>query len=170
MSRYGNSSGGGWLFVRWLLVLLIVILVGTCLVRCSIGTGGWGPYGSVSAATITSKHVDAGKEESNYMVNTDKGTFEVDNGLLLSLWNADDVYGSMVVGKTYNLRTKGNRVVGMFFQSYPYIISATEVAQPVASVPQTSEVQRKIDELQRQLDALKAQQGSQQGSQQVERR
>lgn len=62
------------------------------------------------------------------MVATDQGVFEVQNGYMLGMWNADEVYGRMIPGKTYNITTKGNKVVGMFFQEYPYIIQATEIS------------------------------------------
>jgi outer membrane phospholipase A len=75
---------------------------------------------------VISKHVDIQKSSdsssSHYMVATNMGIFEVDNGIMLDVWNSDEIYGALEVGKTYTITTKGERVVGMFFQSYPYVI------------------------------------------------
>ena len=56
------------------------------------------------------------------MLTTDKGTFKVNNGLLIWTWNEDEIYGQIEVGKTYEFTTKGNRVVFLcILQYYPYI-------------------------------------------------
>jgi hypothetical protein len=61
------------------------------------------------------------------MVATDQGVFEIDNGALLGVWNADEMYGRLKEGHTYRITTKGNKVVGYFSQEYPYIISLEDV-------------------------------------------
>lgn len=87
------------------------------------GTGGFGPERTQNVV-VKRLYVDSGTKESgsHYMVGTDKGVFEVDNGILLGMWNADEIYAQMEQGKSYTIRTKGNRVVGFMFQYYPYIV------------------------------------------------
>jgi hypothetical protein len=57
------------------------------------------------------------------MVGTDKGVFEVQNHLIpIQLFNSDELYSKLEVGKTYTVTTKGNKVVNWLMQQYPYII------------------------------------------------
>lgn len=103
----------------WILALLFVFLVADLIVpSCVMGVGAFGPT-NVIDATVISTHVDAG---SNFMVNTDKGTFEVQNSLFLGITNADEIFGGIEKGKRYTFTTKGNKVVGYFFQEYPYVV------------------------------------------------
>ena len=113
---------------KWKRAVLLLLTI--AVVSCEVGMGahGFGPHGMVTNAVVMSKHVDRGREESHYMVTTDKGTFECDNGFLVGTWNADEIYGSMEIGKAYDIRTKGNKVVGMMFQSYPYVLGVTLVS------------------------------------------
>jgi hypothetical protein len=107
---------------------LIAVTAFTAIGAPIMGIGGFGPEKSISHATVISKHVDIQKSSdstsSHYMVATNMGTFEVDNGFLLGIWNSDEIYGGLEIGKTYTFTTKGEKVVGMFFQYYPYIIKA----------------------------------------------
>lgn len=104
--------------------LLFLGIFGLCLipVGCSYryGVDGFGPV-VTQTATVERLYVDNGGS-SHYMVGTDKGVFEVSNGWLLGLWNADELYAKLEAGETYTITTKGNKVVGWFFQQYPYII------------------------------------------------
>ena len=107
-------------------IVLIVVALAAGSVPFFVGIGGFGPTNVVQNVTVTDKKIDVSgnKEdgiESHYMVYTDKGVFEVDNGILLGMWNADEVYAKAVVGKSYTFTTKGNKVVNFFFQEYPYI-------------------------------------------------
>lgn len=102
-----------------------------------LGIGGWGPTTTTAEATVTGKHIDIsggkGSKQSHYMVNTDKGTFEVDNGIMLGIWNADEIYGKLEINKVYNITAQGNKVVGWFYQEYPYI---TRVEKTTVSIEQ----------------------------------
>ena len=108
-------------------VLGLVVIVGVFIVGCEmfIGAGGWGPT-KTQEVVVTRTYVDysgSGKEkESHYMVASDKGVFEVGNGFMLGMWNADELYGKMQGGKRYRITTKGNKVVNYFFQEFPYIV------------------------------------------------
>jgi hypothetical protein len=105
-------------------LLLVVIFVAIVIlpVSCSIflGVGGFGPKEGHENVTIKSKHLDS--QENSYMLVTDKGVFEVGNGFLLGMWNADEVYGEIEVGSIYNLETKGNKVLSWYVQAYPYVV------------------------------------------------
>jgi hypothetical protein len=56
------------------------------------------------------------------MAGTSAGVFEIGNSLFLWIWNSDEIYSSIVQGGTYTLTIKGNKVLGWWLQSYPYII------------------------------------------------
>lgn len=118
--------------MKTIVVLVIVLFVALFAIGPILGTGGFGPENTVQA-TVTRCYVDVSgsgdHSESHYMVSTDKGIFEVNNGIFLGVWNADELYGSLIPGKTYIFTTKGRKVVNFFFQEYPYIIAAREVSQ-----------------------------------------
>jgi len=121
------NKRSGYALVEIMILVVIIGLLGSILLvaRAGCATGGMGPTNTLTV-TVSDKHVDADKESgSHYMVNTDKGTFEVDNGLLLGVWNADELYGKLLAGHTYNITTKGNRVVNIFMQEYPYITAVS---------------------------------------------
>lgn len=89
----------------------------------AMGINGFGPERQYDV-TIVSKHIDAQKDSSSYMVVGDTQTFEVDNGTLLGMWNADEVYGKIVVGQRYCITAKGNQVTSWWWQQYPYILKS----------------------------------------------
>ena len=100
----------------------IVVLLGLITwFHYSQGIGGFGPE-YVNQVTIQRLYVDGGKS-SHYMVGTDQGVFEVDNLYLgAQVFNSDELYSQLEVGKTYTLKIKGNKVINWFIQEYPYII------------------------------------------------
>lgn len=108
---------------------IIFIIIIFPLLNIIYGVGGFGPQRTV-IATVNTKHVDSG-ENSHYMITTDAGVFEVDNGFMLGVWNSDEIYGSIQDRKKYKFTTKGNKVIGMFFQEYPYIIKCEEIIEPL---------------------------------------
>lgn len=118
---------------------VVIVFLGILFMAFSVGmkTGGMGPSNTV-IVTVDGKHVDTsstGKSSSShYMVNTDKGVFEVDNGMMLGVWNADEIYGSLKIGKTYSIVTKGEKIVTWYAQEYPYIVSVREVSQPPTNI------------------------------------
>ncbi len=112
-------------------IMIAIVIVGLVLAtlfpisyRIAKGAGSFGPTRS-EEITVTRLYVDysGGKksQSSHYMVGTDKGVFEVDNGILLGLWNADELYAKLKEGQRYRVTTEGNKVVGFWLQSYPYI-------------------------------------------------
>jgi len=119
------SDGVGVIITVLLVVILIAIPI---LVLNSCGIYGFGPHNTVEA-TVKNKHVDNAGRASHYMVTTDKGTFEVQNGMMLNTWNADEIYGRIEIGKKYRFSTKGNKVVNPIIQEYPYIINLVDVAE-----------------------------------------
>ena len=107
---------------------LAVIIVALLIVwaTLSLGIGGFGPTRTWDV-TVTRLYVDTGKDKSHYMVGTDRGVFEVANGFILGLWNADELYARLQVGHHYALTTRGKRVVNFMFQHYPYVVGVQEV-------------------------------------------
>ncbi len=112
--------------IIWIVILAITVLGPIGCAGCR-GAGGFGPTKTVSNVTVIDKHVDRSNDSSHYMVTTDKGVFEVDNGILLGIWNSDEVFGSIEKGKVYNFITEGNKNTNFLFQDYPYITSVFEV-------------------------------------------
>lgn len=104
--------------------VLVIAFVQGCIVPVTCGINGFGPIRQQDI-TVNRLYVDHEEKKSSYMVGSDNGVFEVDNGVLLGVWNADELYASLKEGKTYHVTTKGNKRVGLFWQEYPYIISIT---------------------------------------------
>lgn len=99
-------------------VILVSLVIGF---HYSLGIGGFGPE-SIQQVTIQRLYVDGGKS-SHYMVGTDQGVFEVDNLYLgAQVFNSDELYSQLEVGKTFTVKLKGNKVINWFVQEYPYII------------------------------------------------
>jgi len=87
----------------------------------SLGVRGFGPE-YVNTVTVQRLYVDGGSS-SHYIVGTDKGVYEIDNILFpIQLFNCDELYSKLEVGKTYKVKVKGNKVTNWFVQQYPYII------------------------------------------------
>ncbi len=105
-------------------VVLFCMLPYGCGQMLGDGSWGGGEHRTIRA-TVQSKHVDvgsAGKTSStSYMVTTDKGTFEIENGWIMSIWNADEMYGRLEVGKTYTLDVQGDQLTNFMFQQYPFV-------------------------------------------------
>jgi hypothetical protein len=126
-------------------VILAVLIVGGYIAfQKKMGIGAWGPDNTVVGALVERTYVDFSgsgeKKESHYMVVTDKGIFEVNNGFGLGVWNADELYGRLKVGQTYDLSTKGNKVTTWFSQEYPYIVDVRRVLP--APTPPPNAVER----------------------------
>lgn len=103
-------------------IATIVTMVGSViLINYSLGVGGFGPE-DTRQVTVQRLYVDGGSS-SHYMVGTDKGVYELDNILFpVQLFNCDELYSKLEVGKTYNVKVKGNKVTNWLVQQYPYII------------------------------------------------
>jgi len=116
--------------VELLFVMAIIFIFGF-LIFIPLMSGGCQTHGlgTISELTVTieDKYVDTSSSKegnsSSYMVSTDKGVFEVNNGIFLGIWNADEIYSSLKKGKTYNVQVKGKKVVNFIMQQYPYIIA-----------------------------------------------
>jgi hypothetical protein len=112
---------------------VVIILSLVFIMGCGPNMAAFDEAQSVDA-TVTNKYVDmsGNKEdgiESHYMVGTDKGVFEVNNSLFMNIWNADELYNKLVVGKKYTITYKGQRVVNLVMQYYPYIVEVEEVVE-----------------------------------------
>ena len=93
------------------------------------------PFGPEQTKTVKVERVyvdysgDKESQISHYMVGTDAGVFEVDNSIWLWLWNADEIYASLIEKESYVITTKGNKMANFFAQEYPRIISAKKVVK-----------------------------------------
>ena len=108
--------------IRGIIMTTVVVMVGSVvLVNYSNGVEGFGPE-YVNQVTINRLYVDGGRS-SHYMVGTDKGVYEIKNFLYpVQIFNCDELYSKLEVGKTYLVKIKGNKVTNWFMQQYPYII------------------------------------------------
>lgn len=112
----------GWTLILSLLVGAPIALLFGGAAICGDGSYGFGSEGKV-CAKILSKHVDPRSGAgSSYMVTTDKGTFEIENGFILGVWNADDLYGGLEVGESYALDVRGDEVLNFALQQYPFVV------------------------------------------------
>ena len=76
-------------------------------------------------ATVTDKQritktVD-GNDQSYYLVYTDKGTFKVEDSIVLFRFNSSDLYGSIKQDSTYTFQTVGFRAG--FLSEYPNVVT-----------------------------------------------
>ena len=114
--------------VTTLIAAAILFVVPITTINYYFGVDGFGPVNE-HTITVNRLYVD-NSSQSHYMVGTDKGVFEVQNFLLpIQLFNSDELYSKLEVGKTYIVKTKGNRVVNWLMQQYPYIIEIREGIQ-----------------------------------------
>jgi hypothetical protein len=117
------------------IVTIILAMGGYMLSGPIMGTHGFGPTNTVTV-TVVKTYVDTSTGEngdSHYMVATNKGVFECNNGWWLGVWNCDEIFGQLAQGKTYTIKTKGNKVVNFFMQEYPYILSVQEIKQTTST-------------------------------------
>lgn len=118
-----------YIYIEVFITLFIVgLIVLPLLLNLVLGLGGLGPE-RVLIIKVNRMYVDsAGENGSHYMLSSTNGEiFEVDNGLFLGVWNADEIYGNMKEGGEYRITTKGNKVTNFFIQHYPYIVKAEEL-------------------------------------------
>ena len=108
------------------LPVLLLLIFGWPVAYVVRGCGVFGPT-VAREVTVQRLYVDGGKDSSHYMVGTDQGVFEVDNGLLLWQWNSDELFARLKEGKRYKITTEGRQVVGFLFQEYPYVTAVEEM-------------------------------------------
>ena len=108
--------------------VVCVVLLGTIFFGLPYSLGLY-PFGPESVQTITVErlYVDVSGKSSSYMVASDKGIFEMDNSLILGIFNIDELYGQLEAGKTYEVTVKGQKLLNFIFQTYPHITTVKEV-------------------------------------------
>lgn len=75
--------------------------------------------------TITGKESVKDGKSGTYLVFTDKTTLKVDDTILKWRFDSSDVYGRLVIGKTYTADLQGYRVP--FFSMYQNILNPVEM-------------------------------------------
>lgn len=108
-------------------VACVALLVGIFFgLPYSLGLYPFGPE-STQTITVDRLYVDVSGKSSNYMISSDKGIFEMDNSLILWIFNIDELYGQLEAGKTYEVTVKGQKLLNFIFQTYPHITTVKEV-------------------------------------------
>lgn len=103
-------------------IALVVVL----LFIGAITVGIWLSFNdTVVSATVTDKIVKQYKDDSKYLIFTDKGVFENTDSLLRWKWDSSDFYGKIMKDHKYNFTIIGLRVP--IFSIYPNLIKIEEV-------------------------------------------
>jgi hypothetical protein len=101
-----------------LVFLIIIILVGGCNLLIINTTK------SIVVATVEDKERVTTKEDSKYLIYTDKETFKIVDELLVGNFSSSDLYGHIKRDKKYKFTVTGWRIP--FFSSYRNIIKVEE--------------------------------------------
>ena len=123
-----KSKKGNSLTESLVTLAILAIAAIYAVIPALFGAGSFGPT-RLETIKVNRLYVDGGKESSHYMVGTDKGVFEIDNGWFLGVANADELYSTLEVGKTYQVTTEGNKFVNWLYQEYPYITKVNTIEQ-----------------------------------------
>ena len=108
--------------------MMVVVSIPFLSIDYAYGVNGFGPE-KEQVITVERLYVDGGKS-SHYMVGTDKGVYEVSNFMFpVQIYNSDEIYSNLQVGKRYAIKTKGNKILNWYFQEYPYIIEVKETTK-----------------------------------------
>ena len=104
--------------------ILAVAVVGV------LGAGVYGLYEAVNptkdvTVTVTDKVVKNSKNDSTYLIFTDKGVYEDSDSMINGKWNSSDLYNELKVGKTYTLHVRGIR--NHVLSWYPNILTVKPV-------------------------------------------
>jgi hypothetical protein len=110
------------------ILILLSMLIPFEVINYAYGVNGFGPV-QEQVITVERLYVDGGKS-SHYMVGTDKGVLEVSNFIFpIQIFNSDEIYSQLLVGKTYHIKTKGNKILNWWYQEYPYIMEVKEITK-----------------------------------------
>jgi hypothetical protein len=126
MKSYTNNRGEAPIHVLFTMALVAFIFCAGFTIDFILGVDGFGPT-NVTETKVVRLYVDRGSHSSHYMIGTEAGVFEVQNRLILGIYNADEIYSKIQEGKTYRITAKGNKVVNWFFQEYPLVLSAEPI-------------------------------------------
>lgn len=101
-----------------IIILCIIVMAGIKVVYAFSSTPD-------QTFTVTGKERVSSNDSSNYLVFTDVTTYTVADTWVHGRWSSSDVYGKLVVGKTYTATLQGFRIP--FLSMYPNIIDPVEV-------------------------------------------
>lgn len=132
MSYYSKSSSGG---PGCLYAVILAVALGLSIIPgvIKVSDEHW------ETVTITDKDIKNKEKNSKYLIWADKvdgkecktcgepasTTYEITDSLFKWRWDSSDLYGSLEVGKTYEIRIAGAR--WPFFSMYQNIYEAHEV-------------------------------------------
>lgn len=132
MSYYRSSSNDVPLGVY--LIVLAVFMLFSCIPGCvKVSDEHW------ETVTITDKDIKNKSKDSKYLIWADKvkpcsycgeptsTVYEITDSLFKGRWDSSDLYGSIEVGKTYEIRIAGQR--WPFFSMYQNIYEVKEVKE-----------------------------------------
>jgi prepilin-type N-terminal cleavage/methylation domain-containing protein len=122
----------GFTLIELIVVICcIAIIVVICMVSvkgCSNSSGtddGDNSYIRTVVATVTDKGIKEHNGEDTFFVYTNETTFRISDDILEGNFYSSDMYGKIIVGKTYEFTVKGWR--NGTFSAYPNIIEMVEV-------------------------------------------
>ena len=79
----------------------------------------------IVTVTVTDKGIKRYGDVDKYLIYTNETTYQIADSFIDGNWDSSDLYGSIVIGKTYTFTTRGYRVG--FLSMYPNIIEVKEV-------------------------------------------
>lgn len=104
MRSYGGRNNGAFILAAVVAFAIVVIGLASCSSYAKVSTQHFKITGKESVST---------KSGHEYRVYTSIGTYTVGDSLVHPRFNSSDVYGRLVIGKTYDCRTYGWRF-GLF--------------------------------------------------------
>lgn len=132
MSYYRSSNSDVPLGV-YLIVLAVFLLFSSIPGCVKVTDEHW------ETVTITDKDIKNKSKDSKYLIWADKvkpcdycgepksTVYEITDSLFMGRWDSSDLYGSIEVGKTYEIRIAGQR--WPFFSMYQNIYEVKEVRE-----------------------------------------
>jgi len=108
-----------------IVVAIMAIVLSLCVGGCAAALHK--EHGQVF--TVTGKENVKSWNSGKYLVYTDKTTYEVTDTWVGWRWDSSEVFGGIVVGKTYTATLQGYRVP--FLSWYQNILNPTEVVKDV---------------------------------------
>jgi len=106
----------GIVFIAFVLLAILSVVAAPILSHLNVETVN---------AKVSSKEAKNTREDSKYLIFTDKTTYEITDSLLMFRFDSSDVFGRIKENHCYELKVRGWRVP--FLSMYQNIDTFTEV-------------------------------------------